>query len=283
MKRLNLFVFAFFCVAMFAPLGLAQQTVNVTDGLNSFVWTVDETANVTQTFSAANSGIFFPTDILFEEGWFLIINGQATRLAETDSGSIITSGSGTPSATISYSNVQAAGELFDIDLNYQVGTAPTGVIDLDIGVELSLQGNSALPVSGSLVNYFDYDINGSQAQKAVFRDTPVATIRQWNPVTGEGFSRVGVGASAFDIASYNTLLSGIEAGTLLDSTPDLGTIDVTAAFQWDFTIGVGAGTGGPISFTAGGFAEVGVPEPSALSMVSLLGVMISLKRSRSRC
>jgi len=68
----------------------------------------------------------------------------------------------------------------------------------------------------------------------------------------------------------------------LDSTPALGLIDVTSAFQWDlwdFTLFPGETS---FSISAGGFGAVGVPEPSRLAMFSFLGVVMTLKRSRKR-
>lgn len=87
------------------------------------------------------------------------------------------------------------------------------------------------------------------------------------------------GASADDVASFPTLRDNLDAGVLLDSTPALGLIDVTSAFQWDFTLFPGETS---FSISAGGFGAVGVPEPSRLAMFSFLGVVMTLKRSRKR-
>jgi hypothetical protein len=259
------------------PSGLAQ-TVNVTDGFNSFSWVADQTGGDSQTLAGTSN-------ILFEEGWFLIVGGQSTRLENTPAGNISISGNNTPSATVSYSGITTAtGAVFDVDLNYQVGSSPSGVIDLDIDLELTLQSappviGSPSPVVGSLINYFDYDINGASDQTGTFTNTPVPTITQLDPESGDTFSRTGVGANAYDIDSFSTLIDNLDAGVLLDSTPDLGLIDVTSAFQWDFTFFPGETS---FSVSAGGFGAVGVPEPSTLAMFSFLGLVASLKRSRIR-
>ena len=270
MKRAYLFLFTVFTVAVLVPSGLAQ-TLTITDGTNSYSLPAGDQGGIANQTLAGSS-------ILFEEIWYLNVGGQATRLQNTPASNVAISGNNTSSATISYSNVPtpATAALLDIDLTYQIGSPTTG--DLEIDLELSLPAGAAGPVTGSLINYFDYDLDGPGNQTAVFSNTPFPTITQTNVLTGETYSRTGIGASAFDIASFNGLVNDLDTGLLLDSNPDLGVIDVTAAFQWDFTLAPGES----FSIEAGGFSAVGVPEPSTLAMIGFLGVVISLKRSRKR-
>ena len=273
MKRAYLLLVTVFTIAIFVPSGLAQ-TLSITDGTNSFSLPAGPGGIASQTLPGSNIG-----DILFEEIWFLNVGGLATRLDSTPAANITVTGSNTSVATISYSGVATAtAAVFDVDLTYQIGSPTTG--DLEIDLELSLPASATSSVSGSLVNYFDYDLNGAGGQTAVFTNTPFPTITQTNTLTGETYSRTGIGASAFDIASFSGLENDLTTGLLLDSTPDLGVIDVTAAFQWDFTLAPGES----FSIEAGGLSAVGVavPEPSTLALMSFLGVVVSLRRSRKR-
>lgn len=274
MKRAYLFLVTVFTIAVFLPSGFAQ-TLSITDGTNSFSVPAGPGGLASQTLPGPNTG-----DILFDEIWFLNVGGLATRLDNTPAANIAVSGNNTSSGTISYSSVpnSATAALLDIELTYQIGSPTSG--DLEIDLELSLPASATSSVTGSLVNYFDYDLNGAGSQTAVFTNTPFPTITQTNTLTGETYSRAGIGASAFDIASFNGLENDLITGLLLDSTPDLGVIDVTAAFQWDFTLAPGES----FSIEAGGFSAVGVavPEPSTLAMMSFLGVVVSLRRSRKR-
>jgi len=258
------------------------QTVTVTDGINSLVWDVDQTgSNASQTLAGAVPGV--DTDILFEEGWFLIVGGQVARLADTNPADISVSGNNTSSVDISYSNVQVAAAVFDIDLSYQVSTSPTGLINIALEADLDfLEGNTG-PTTGSVINYFDYDIDGFSGQNAVFTGAPNPTISQLNPATDNGYARTGIDADAFDINSFATLRTSLEGGNLLDSTPNLGTIDVTGALQWNFALAPGDSfvvSGGGVGTVDGEFEAI--PEPSMLGTMCFLSGMMYLRRSRRR-
>lgn len=277
MSRSSLSAFLLLILILVSQVGHAQ-TVNVTDGTNSLTWTVDQTgANASQTLAGASPSV--DNDILFEEGWFLNVGGQVVRLADTNPANITVTGNNTSTVNISYSSVQVASSLFDVDLTYQVSSTPTGLIDIALEAELNfLQGNAA--TVGSVINYFDYDIDGSTSQTAVFAGSPDPTISQINPATGSGYSRLGIGADAFDIESFSLLRTSLESANLLDSSPNLGVIDVTGALQWDFNLD----PGDSFALSGGGSGVISegvvVPEPSVLgTMVLLIGAM-SLRRSR---
>ena len=286
MKRTSLFIFSVLSIAIFARAGHAQ-TGDITDGFNSFFFTAEQLIGDGPPFVGTN-------DILFEEEWFLV----SGWLDKAPAGNISISVDTTSSPIAGYSDV--AGAVFDFDLGYQVGSSPTGVVDLDIDLELTVQ--STLPISvgpnpiiGSLKTNFNYDNNGFSVQTELMTDTPIPNIAQLLPGLGSGVFPTDLGAVDFDIEAFSTLLNSLPAEKLLDSVPldllskaesipNFRVIDATSEFQLDFELTPGEGETS-FSITASGFVEVAIvaiPEPSTLAMFSFLGVAATLRRSRKR-
>lgn len=262
-------------ISMSATLALADLTVS--DGAASFLWDTDATDG-----TAGGSNFVEPfgsTDMQYTERWFLrfdginyAIAGPTTQVGGGNSASVtfngIAGGSGLPGAF----------EGFDVTINYTI--TDTGS-QAHMHTTTTVTNLSAIAQDISLINYFDYDIQGFSGDEAVATSNGDVTITVRDPVAVGQIRRVGIGADSFGIGNYNGLLNGLIAGdTLTDVGSPFGPGDFTGAMQWDLNV---AG-GGSVSVNGSVLGTTAfVPEPS---MVGALAAMtaglgfVGLRRRR---
>ncbi|MGD9420294.1 MAG: hypothetical protein Q7R22_015260 [Verrucomicrobiota bacterium JB025] len=232
-----------------------------TDSTSGYLWNRTDANDV---FSYGGIG-----DTLYQESWHLISSGDSSQ---PSGGSVTVSESGS-SATMMYTRGLAGG-LESLAITYGIeDTGSSALLSVSISATAGDSGASV-----SLVNYFDYDLDGFGDDVATYdAASGIMIIQDGGGDVTEVVSRKGVLVDGWEMASYSGLLTQIKSGGALSGAASTyGPGDFTGAMQWDieldpnevkeFNTGGGAAIG---SETALGGAAM-VPEALPLAPLTVL-------------
>ncbi|MEM7789831.1 MAG: PEP-CTERM sorting domain-containing protein [Verrucomicrobiota bacterium] len=208
--------------------------------------------NSTTTASLFVDGV----DNLYEYGFYYRqSNGSVTKL---------TNGTLIGSDTIRYEPQN------DLEIDISFALPSTSAPDVNVSIEVS--NDQTNDVDGSVIFYFDYDLNGGFTS----HDATIAgdTITVTEP-GGVIANITGTDADAYQIAAFSGLRTSIALGNQLNNTGNNFTnADFTGAFQWNFSLS----TGQQVVFDS----TTVIPEPSHYGLLVSVVLLFSIVRRKER-
>lgn len=248
-------------------LGQAGTGATISDA-NMFFTTANSPTSATGTGAASadfRAGGAASTDHMFQHWWWYRLAGDNRENAFANASSSATIG--TSIHTISYTYAT-----FTAFMEFEI--ISTGADSGFLRSSLSITNTSAAPISITLFNYTDLDVNGSFGGDSALLTGP-NTIRVND---GRSLTYSGIGASAWQVAAFSQvrdLLANNVVDNFNSTLLPFGPGDFTGGFQWsDVVIDPG--------FTRSVVATVSitpVPTPGAAALVGLAG-LVGLRRRR---
>jgi hypothetical protein len=177
--------------------------------------------------------------------------------------------------------VQYTGAPLRITTTYSlVGSAP-GTGNSDLGEQIKVENQGATPLDFHFFQYVDFDLNGTPNDDVVSFLNANAVLQQDSGGVLSETVNTALGASSThrEVNLYPNTLNSLNdtlPTTLNDNLGPIGPGDVTWAFQWDFTIGVGG------SVTISKDKLLAVPEPSSLALVIAVGCLFPRRFRRPK-
>jgi hypothetical protein len=250
--------------------GGASATLTLNDGNATYV----NTMPTSRTATSGGSADLRPeggstTDHLFRNTWHWRVNGVDTRefLFSSEAGFGFTeAGSGTNTGTQSWTGLD--GGLFNAVLT-SVLTDGGAAGQALLVQTMKITNKSAGTLNLSLFNFSDYDVNGTASGDTALLFSP-DTIE----ITDVAFARHrGIGASAYQVTSFNTLFSALTnttIGDLNNTGLPFPAGDYTGAWEWNELI---LGVGEMVTVTAvHAINQEAIPAPAALALFGLAAV-----------
>jgi hypothetical protein len=216
---------------------------------------------------------FFPngagtTDHLFQNWWWYRVSGAPSETPMT-----------WPPTTQSYvgstatlGGTGASGQFsweLEIELTDGAGPSQAAVVEW-----MSITNNTADPLSLSLFNYADFDINGSAASDSATLISPT----EMEITDGADFARfAGVDADAWQVTPWSTLRGQLLDGGVTDLAGTglpFGPGDFTGAFQWNLEIAAGD----TVRVRENLYINQTVPEPASVCLLVLGGLAVLRRR-----
>ena len=243
-----------------ATITLTDQNSTVlidpTSQAGSYAWIVDGTNNLYQQ-------------------WFWYRNGNDP----TGQYSIDTIGAptvqllGTNIAEINYSN-----NILGVQVTYDLTGGSAGSQVSDLSETIRIMNNSSSALSLHFFQYSDFDLSGTPGGDSV----SLTNMKAIQGGAGKLLSETVVVPDANELEAnyYANTLNSLNSGSpyTLNNTASAGPGDVTWAYEWDPTIGVGG------SYIISKDKHLSpVPEPSTLAIAGLAGLGLALygfRRSR---
>lgn len=268
--------------------------LSLTDGTSNFNYDTNSPGNV--GLSGADG-----SDILAEMDWMLRFNSPGlgggslnTRLASIGGGGeagamIQSSVSAVPSqanvhydvdwVTLAFPDPIVA-QMFDIDIEYSLSTWESKPI---LAYSVTITNVSGFTQNGlSLANYVDYDLDGYDADIGSIKEVNGNVgFTQRDKTTGRQIFHGFDAVDAIQIQEWQSGANNLDdlflaGGDITNTGTEFGPGDMTAAFQWDFSLAAGE------SFTVNGFTAV--PEPSSFGLLAAIGsatgIAIVLRRRK---
>ncbi|MGH7133963.1 MAG: MYXO-CTERM sorting domain-containing protein [Phycisphaerales bacterium] len=240
------------------------------DSPTSITAAAGPTANLRSTGAAG-------TNHMFEMWWWYRIAGDTREFNLGNAASSVTIGSSILRMTFNQPNFSAV-------LQYQV--VSTGADTGFLRSTLSITNTSGAPISISLFNYTDLDVNNTAGGDSAVQ-LGSNFMRVSDPATTYTLAYSGVGADAYQVAAFATvrgLLTNNVVDNLNNTGLPFGPGDFTGAFQFGGPNAAGAPGGITIEpgFTSSVIATVSitnVPTPGAAALIGLAG-LAGLRRRR---
>ncbi|MEM1223311.1 MAG: PEP-CTERM sorting domain-containing protein [Verrucomicrobiota bacterium] len=207
--------------------------------------------NSTTTASLLVDGV----DNLYEYGFYYRrSNGSVTKL---------TNGNLIDSDTIRYEPQNN----LEIDISFALPSTSAP----DVNVSIAVSSDRTNDIDGSIIFYFDYDLNGGFTGHNATIAGDTITVTEPGGVTA---NITGTNADAYQIAAFSGLRTSIAQGNLLNNTGNNFTnADFTGAFQWDFSLS----TGQQVVFDS----TTVIPEPSHYGLVfGISAIFLICRRKR---
>jgi hypothetical protein len=131
---------------------------------------------------------------------------------------------------------------FRIRVEYNLAGGTLGSNSSDIREAVNIfNDNSADPLSISLFQYTDLDMNGTRDDDYAMH-VNANTIQQFDAFSVFNETAVTPGPSRWEIAPWSQTIDKLtdgDADNLSNNSPFVGPTDIAWAFQWDFNIGAG--------------------------------------------
>lgn len=210
-------------IALVAPLAAQNIIVangNVTYTMFAPIATQADSPSANFTTNAAAD-----TDVLFEDGWYYRIAGDAANNALKADGTL-TITNGTTHSDADWTNVDNRGL---IAINLDVDAVSTGATTGTVIHRLIVTNISANPVTVTMSRYIDMDV--------VSTSNSVTGAPNRHAITGgsETYEFFGAAADNWCVAAFSGTECGLVGGTNLDgSAPPFGPGDYSGAMQWTF-------------------------------------------------
>ncbi len=273
-----------FAFGVFASTANAQVTI--TDGTSSYTWDpLNSSSNLTSTGVA---------DSLFEDIWVVRFQdgqdlGGPTQverlLSSADEFNVVNNGDNA-SITFGFGSIWDATPLFDFTIDIAVSTSPGGrpKVSFDFTAEYVNSGafNDGAG-SLSIFHYFDTAMDGFGGDDVSVVDLGGGqTAMNMSTPGGTSGQHIGYDVDSFEIQGWSgspgaNIKDRIdETYDLNNATTNLTNVDITGAFQWDFTVS----TVGDTFTTSSVYA---VPEPATAGIFGALALVgFAIRRRRRR-
>lgn len=224
-------------LAVGCPLS-ATAIGTVTDGDVSFGYTNDFSTSRGNTVDTAFTGAA-PGDLTWESWWFFRVAGDRSESAFGTPDVENYSLHGGTVGQLDWNDPGGAG-LFSAALAFEV--RDTGVDQGLLFQQLTIVNTGAAPLTIDLFHYSDLDLASSFGGDSASVIPNPAGI-EVSVTDGTNFAPIiGYDATAYQVSAYNGVLRDLTDNNrddLDDSGDGFGPGDVTVAFQWSTTIGVG--------------------------------------------
>lgn len=214
------------------------------------------------------------TDHMFSHWWWYRLAGDNREFNLGNAASSVTIGTSVLRMTFNQPN-------FTATLQFQV--ISTGAEQGFLRSTLSITNTSAAPISISLFNYTDIDLNNTSNGDSAVLAAP-NFMRISDPATPVQIAYSGVGADANQTTAYATLqglLTNAAVDNLNGTGLPFGPGDFTGGFQWGAPSPTGAPGGITIEpgFTSSVIATVSIiPTPGAAALMGLAGLAATRRR-----
>lgn len=168
--------------------------------------------------------------------------------------------------------------VIDVEVTYLLNGGALGSNASDVAEIITLTNTQPVDLDFHFFQYSDFDLNGTMGDDYAMMMNH-NTVRQWDSQTVFSETVVTPAADRWEIAPFGTTLTSLNDAsiTTLGKTPGIGTVmgpmDLTWAFQWDFTIPAGHSV--QISKDK---RLAPVPEPTTLSLLALGGLAVLRRR-----
>jgi hypothetical protein len=174
---------------------------------------------------------------------------------------------------------------FHLTVTYELQGQMSGSGRSQLREAVTIRNSSAAPLDFHFFQYTDFDLGGTPAGEVGLISGPagggfdraaVSTSRSWFVEAIEQHTSLAPLADRGEVDTYPATYDKLnDAGADILNGQTSATNDVTYAFQWDLTLAAGSST----QITKFKSLTL-VPEPSALSLVSLTGAALLLSRRR---
>ncbi|MEM9588208.1 MAG: hypothetical protein AAGA03_13080 [Planctomycetota bacterium] len=251
-------------IASTCTMGVRGEIVSISDGDATFEFDTDitETDDSNALLTVNDVGMLYST--------FAFINLGGDNLIQPVSSTSVAGSE----AMLQFDGIGGV-----IDMTITAAIEQTGENSVVGLLNYSLVNVTNAPISGSLITYFDVDLEGDESldETATFEGDTLSVFDSTSSFEiGGGITST---PNAVQADEYSTLIDALSDNSLtqLDDTGFPRTDDVTVALQYDFEIPANGFTN--ISQVFSGTA-VAIPEPSLLVPCGLCAVSGLLRRRR---
>ena len=279
MRNLLRSTFAVLIAACCATAVSAQ--ISITDGTSTYAWN-----GATGASSLTGAGI---GNQMFEDIWVVRSNdaqdlGGATQVQHLLSGgadsSSFTNSGNTGQATFGFNSIWDGTPLFNISIDFAVNTNVDGNPRVSYDFNIDYVNSGAFNDGAgalSVFHYFDVCLDGCGSDDISVETSGSTTSMHMSTAGRHGFATTT--DASFEIQAW----SGAPGGNIKDridetynldgSTTSLTGVDITAAYQWDFTVST-------VGESFNSFSSLSIPEPTSGVLLLIGFAGLALRRRK---